>query len=74
MDTVPPGFQSLYVSFWLTKEMKATAESEAKEDEEIYSKMNCWFLGPAFEQLLCRWFRIFLNFMFVCSVSKVIEI
>jgi len=26
----------------LLKEMKATAESEAKEDEEIYSKMNCW--------------------------------
>jgi len=26
----------------LLKEMKATAEAEAKEDEEIYSKMGCW--------------------------------
>jgi len=26
----------------LLEEMKATAESEAKEDEEIYSKMDCW--------------------------------
>lgn len=26
----------------LLEEMKATAESEAKEDEEIYSKMGCW--------------------------------
>jgi len=26
----------------LLKEMKATAESEAKEDEEIYGKMGCW--------------------------------
>jgi len=26
----------------LLKDMKATAESEAKEDEEIYSKMACW--------------------------------
>merc|ERR1719261_1123460 len=26
----------------LLKEMKATAETEAKEDEEIYGKMGCW--------------------------------
>jgi len=26
----------------LLKEMKATAETEAKEDEEIYAKMGCW--------------------------------
>jgi len=26
----------------LLKEMKSTTESEAKEDEDIYSKMNCW--------------------------------
>jgi len=26
----------------LLEEMKATAESEAKEDEEIYGKMDCW--------------------------------
>merc|ERR1719487_308622 len=26
----------------LLEEMKATAEAEAKEDEEIYGKMDCW--------------------------------
>jgi hypothetical protein len=26
----------------LLREMKATAEAEAKEDEEIYGKMDCW--------------------------------
>ena len=30
----------------LLEEMKATAEAEAKEDEEVYGKMDCWCTRP----------------------------